>query len=147
MKKILIFLTVLICMSFSCVQEESDTFHRKVKVTNNADYVVYVTYDYFKQEEPEYPWYQNEKMGVGIGESGNRVQPGQTNVTAISTYGSNSIEGMMGKRKMKVFFVDAAAFDRIPIGDLLPDELLLDSRVYDIEDLRAINFHIYYPLE
>lgn len=54
---------------------------------------------------------------------------------------------MIAHPLMKIFFIDAAGYDRIPIGEPLPDDLIPDSRMYDTEALRKINFHVNFPLE
>ena len=151
MKNYLLFLAACMCMAFTCHPEESDTFHRSVRVTNNVDYPVYVTFEWVEQwhnpeESLKFPWNPSENKSWNWN-SENRVNPDETNVTAIVTI-RGSIEGYMVIYKhMKVFFIDAEKFDAIPMGSPIPDEVLLDSRVYDLEDLRAINFHIHYPLE
>ena len=150
MKRILLLSVALIFMAFSCTPKESETFHQHVKVTNNAEYPVYVAFDYLYQDvpEPEYPWNPQENKVGGIGKLDSKINSGETSTKAICTIRStDSIEGLMIGRKMKVFFIDAVAYDQILIGDPLQDELLLDSRVYTLEDLRALNFHIQYPLE
>lgn len=147
MKKYSLLLVALICMAFSCDPKETDTYHRKVSITNNADYPIYVAME-IERAGAEFPWNPDEGKAGGIGKSENRVNPGETNITAIATIRpSSSIEGLLLGRKMKVFFVDATMYDQIPIGDPLPDELLLDSRIYDLEALQAIDFHIHYPLD
>ena len=49
--------------------------------------------------------------------------------------------------KSKIHHAIVTQADLNYVGSIAIDELLLDSRVYDVEDLRAINFHIHYPLD
>ena len=42
MKRILLLSVALMFMAFSCTPKESETFHQHIKVTNNAEYSVYV---------------------------------------------------------------------------------------------------------
>ena len=58
--------------------------------------------------------------------------------------GASSIEGMM-LGKMKVFFLDADMFDKLSQGPVPAD--LLGSRIYTLEEIRAINFHFCFPFE
>ncbi len=145
MKKYLLIIIACMCMSFSCAPKESDTLHLKVKVTNNADYPLYISYGY-NNEVLEYPWSIRPYYG-GAWPSEHRINPGETNTTAIATIRpSSSIEDRIRSRgPMKVFFVDATLCDQTPENQTIPNEALLDSRVYDLEDLRAIDFHIIYP--
>jgi hypothetical protein len=150
MKKYVLFLAALMCMAFSCVREESENYHRTVKVTNHSDYRIYITFEWVEQyynpeENLKYPWDSNNKKRNW--EEENRVNSGETNTTAIKTY-NRSIEGFLTTDKhIKVFFVNADMYDQVPIGSPIPNETLLDSRVYDLKDLQTINFHIHYPLE
>lgn len=59
--------------------------------------------------------------------------------------GASSIEGMM-LGKMKVFFLDADMFDKLSQGPV-PAEAVLGSRIYTLEEIRAINFHFCFPFE
>ena len=61
-------------------------------------------------------------------------------------YGANSIEGAVGEGKMKVFFLDADILDKLPVGRV-PIESVLGSRIYTLEEIRAINFHFCFPFE
>ncbi len=144
MKRImLLFLAAIMCTANMCNPEETENYHRTVKVTNNAEYPIYVAWEL---DTREYPWGEN-KAG-GIGESKNRVNPGETNTAAMMTARpTDAIETMGPDGHMKVYFLDSQMFDQIPVGSPIPNEVLLDSRVYDLEDLRAIGFHIQYPLE
>ena len=133
-------------MAISCEKKETDDFHQKVRVTNNADYPVYVTWTIFAKNggiEHERPLYGN----ITEDKDAHRVSSGETNTTAIAERGANSIEGFMGVYNMKVFFIDPEIFDPLPFGSSVPDEAILSSRVYNLEDLRAISFHIDYPLD
>ena len=153
MKKIMfLFLVALMFTASACALKEGENIHRTVKVTNNADYVIYVAYyRLFSWENPEseffkYPWRPNENKGGGIGRPEKRVNPGETNTSAIYISGPyDAIESMGPNGRMRVYIVDAALYDQIPIGAPIPNETLLDRRDYTIEDLRAISFHIYYP--
>ena len=71
----------------------------------------------------------------------------QTKLKKISIlYGANSIEGAVGEGKMKVFFLDADILDKLPVGRV-PIESVLGSRIYTLEEIRAINFHFCFPFE
>lgn len=147
MKRIMFLSVASMCMSmaFSCTPKESETFHRNIKVTNNAEYTVYVAWEWVEKgmQEPEYPLYGN----IAENEDAHRVKPGETNTSAICVHGQNSFEGYLKVYGLKIFFVDPEIYDPVPIGSPVPNEALLDSRVFNLEDLKAINFHVQYPLE
>ncbi|MDR0955209.1 MAG: hypothetical protein LBM20_07520 [Rikenellaceae bacterium] len=153
MKKMMfLFLVAVMCMANVCNPEESENYHRTVKVTNNADYAIYVTPCWIEPwENPEaeffkYPWRENTEKGGGTGEPENRVNPGETNTSAMyQNRPTGNYEGMGSRTRLRLYIVDAAAYDQIPIGATIPNETLLDRRDYSLEDLRAINFHIHYP--
>lgn len=74
-----------------------------------------------------------------------KVLPNETKKISI-LYGANSIEGAVGEGKMKVFFLDADILDKLPVGRV-PIESVLGSRIYTLEEIRAINFHFCFPFE
>ena len=74
-----------------------------------------------------------------------KILPNETKKISI-LYGANSIEGSVGKGKMKVFFLDADMFDKLSQGPI-PAEVVLGSRIYTLEEIRAINFHFCFPFE
>ncbi len=147
-----LFIIAFVCTAYLCNHEETENYHRTIKVTNNAEFPIYIVDEwlwswYEDSEGAEYPWSPNENKIGGIGQSKNRIDPGETNTEAMKTIrASDSIESIGPNGMIKIFFIDAAAYDQIPIGSPIPNETLLSSRVYTLEDLRAINFHIVYPL-
>ena len=129
MKKWVIFLILSIgfCItSVSCIKESS-TFHWSVMVTNKTESAVYWAFAWPPNWDLEVPYYGYIKK-ISI------------------LYGANSIEGSVGKGKMKVFFLDADMFDKLSQGPI-PAEVVLGSRIYTLEEIRAINFHFCFPFE
>ena len=125
MKKWVVFLILSVgfCItSVSCIKESS-TFHWSVMVTNKTESAVYWAY----------AW------------TPNKVLTNETKKISI-LYGANSIEGAVGEGKMKVFFLDADILDKLPVGRV-PIESVLGSRIYTLEEIRAINFHFCFPFE
>ena len=51
-----------------------------------------------------------------------------------------------GEGKTIVFFLDADILDKLPVGRV-PIESVLGSRIYTLEEIRAINFHFCFPFE
>ncbi len=153
MKKIMfLFLVALMFTASACALKEGENIHRTVKVTNNADYAIYVAYHMFPSwENPEsefrkYPWNRSGNKISGWWKENSIANSGETNTSAIYISGPyDAIESMGPNGRMRVYIVDAALYDQIPIGAPIPNETLLDRRDYTIEDLRAISFHIYYP--
>ena len=73
-----------------------------------------------------------------------KVLPNETKEISLLE-GASSIEGMM-LGKMKVFFINADILDKLPVGRV-PIESVLGSRIYTLEEIRAINFHFCFPFE
>ena len=140
MKKWVIFLILSIgfCItSVSCIKESS-TFHWSVMVTNKTESAVYWAFAWPPNWDLEVPYY-------GYIEPDFKILPNETKKISI-LYGANSIEGSVGKGKMKVFFLDADIFDKLSQGPI-PAEVVLGSRIYTLEEIRAINFHFCFPFE
>lgn len=98
MKKWVIFLILSIgfCItSVSCIKESS-TFHWSVMVTNKTESAVYWAFAWPPNWDLEVPYY-------GYIEPDFKILPNETKKISI-LYGANSIEGSVGKGKMKVFF-------------------------------------------
>lgn len=136
MKKWVVFLILSVgfCItSVSCIKESS-TFHWSVMVTNKTESAVYWAF----------AWTPNWDLEVPARGDTYKVLPNETKKISI-LYGANSIEGMM-LGKMKVFFLDADMFDKLSQGPV-PAEAVLGSRIYTLEEIRAINFHFCFPFE
>ncbi|WP_337441612.1 hypothetical protein [Alistipes putredinis] len=136
MKKWVVFLILSVgfCITnVSCIKESS-TFHRSVMVTNKTESAVYWAF----------AWGQNWDQEVPARRDTFKVLPNETKEISI-LYGASSIEGMM-LGKMKVFFLDADILDKLPVGRV-PIESVLGSRIYTLEEIRAINFHFCFPFE
>lgn len=139
MKKWVIFLILSIgfCItSVSCIKESS-TFHRSVMVTNKTESAVYWAFEWGRNWDLEVPYY-------GYIEPDFKILPNETKKIWLLE-GASSIEGMM-LGKMKVFFLDADMFDKLSQGPV-PAEAVLGSRIYTLEEIRAINFHFCFPFE
>jgi hypothetical protein len=117
----LLFFAVWICIAASCVREESENYHRTIRVTNHSDHTIYINAVWLGQgyTPVEYPWGAsgNKISGGWMWQPENKVNPGETNSDAMDTgRPSDSIEGVMIVYKhIKVFFVDAAKYDQIPV--------------------------------
>lgn len=139
MKKWVIFLILSVgfCITnVSCIKESS-TFHRSVMVTNKTESVVYWAFEWGRNWDLEVPYY-------GYIEPDFKILPNETKKIWLLE-GASSIEGMM-LGKMKVFFLDADMFDKLSQGPV-PAEAVLGSRIYTLEEIRAINFHFCFPFE
>ena len=139
MKKWVIFLILSVgfCItSVSCIKESS-TFHRSVMVTNKTESAVYWAFEWGRNWDLEVPYY-------GYIEPDFKILPNETKKIWLLD-GASSIEGMM-LGKMKVFFLDADMFDKLSQGPV-PAEAVLGSRIYTLEEIRAINFHFCFPFE
>ncbi|WP_306576535.1 hypothetical protein [Alistipes putredinis] len=139
MKKWVIFLILSVgfCItSVSCIKESS-TFHRSVMVTNKTESAVYWAFEWGRNWDLEVPYY-------GYIEPDFKILPNETKKIWLLE-GASSIEGMM-LGKMKVFFLDADMFDKLSQGPV-PAEAVLGSRIYTLEEIRAINFHFCFPFE
>ena len=90
-------------------------------------------------------WTPNWDLEVPARGDTYKVLPNETKKISI-LYGANSIEGAVGEGKMKVFFLDADILDKLPVGRV-PIESVLGSRIYTLEEIRAINFHFCFPFE
>lgn len=137
MKKWVVFLILSVgfCItSVSCIKESS-TFHWSVMVTNKTESAVYWAF----------AWTPNWDLEVPARGDTYKVLPNETKKISI-LYGDNSIEGAVGEGKMKVFFLDADILDKLPVGRV-PIESVLGSRIYTLEEIRAINFHFCFPFE
>lgn len=140
MKKWVVFLILSVgfCITnVSCIKESS-TFHRSVMVTNKTESAVYWAFEWGRNWDLEVPYY-------GYIEPDFKILPNETKKISI-LYGANSIEGTVGEGKMKVFFLDADILDKLPVGRV-PIESVLGSRIYTLEEIRAINFHFCFPFE
>lgn len=104
-------------------------------VTNKTESAVYWAF----------AWTPNWDLEVPARGDTYKVLPNETKKISI-LYGANSIEGSVGKGKMKVFFLDADMFDKLSQGPI-PAEVVLGSRIYTLEEIRAINFHFCFPFE
>lgn len=139
MKKWVVFLILSVgfCItSVSCIKESS-TFHRSVMVTNKTESAVYWAFEWGRNWDLEVPYY-------GYIEPDFKILPNETKKIWLLE-GASSIEGMM-LGKMKVFFLDADMFDKLSQGPI-PAEVVLGSRIYTLEEIRAINFHFCFPFE
>lgn len=139
MKKWVVFLILSVgfCItSVSCIKESS-TFHRSVMVTNKTESAVYWAFEWGRNWDLEVPYY-------GYIEPDFKILPNETKKIWLLE-GASSIEGMM-LGKMKVFFLDADMFDKLSQGPV-PAEAVLGSRIYTLEEIRAINFHFCFPFE
>jgi hypothetical protein len=139
MKKWVVFLILSVgfCITnVSCIKESS-TFHRSVMVTNKTESVVYWAFEWGRNWDLEVPYY-------GYIEPDFKILPNETKKIWLLE-GASSIEGMM-LGKMKVFFLDADMFDKLSQGPV-PAEAVLGSRIYTLEEIRAINFHFCFPFE
>ena len=92
-----------------------------------------------------FAWTPNWDLEVPARGDTYKVLPNETKKISI-LYGANSIEGAVGEGKMKVFFLDADILDKLPVGRV-PIESVLGSRIYTLEEIRAINFHFCFPFE
>lgn len=136
MKKWVVFLILSVgfCItSVSCIKESS-TFHWSVMVTNKTESAVYWAF----------AWTPNWDLEVPARGDTYKVLPNETKKIWLLE-GASSIEGMM-LGKMKVFFLDADMFDKLSQGPV-PAEAVLGSRIYTLEEIRAINFHFCFPFE
>lgn len=136
MKKWVVFLILSVgfCITnVSCIKESS-TFHRSVMVTNKTESAVYWAF----------AWGQDWDREVPARGDTFKVLPNETKEISLLE-GASSIEGMM-LGKMKVFFIDADILDKLPVGRV-PIESVLGSRIYTLEEIRAINFHFCFPFE
>lgn len=139
MKKWVVFLILSagFCITnVSCIKESS-TFHRSVMVTNKTESAVYWAFEWGRNWDLEVPYY-------GYIEPDFKILPNETKKIWLLE-GASSIEGMM-LGKMKVFFLDADMFDKLSQGPV-PAEAVLGSRIYTLEEIRAINFHFCFPFE
>lgn len=139
MKKWVVFLILSVgfCITnVSCIKESS-TFHRSVMVTNKTESAVYWAFAWGRNWDLEVPYY-------GYIEPDFKILPNETKKIWLLE-GASSIEGMM-LGKMKVFFLDADMFDKLSQGPV-PAEAVLGSRIYTLEEIRAINFHFCFPFE
>lgn len=139
MKKWVVFLILSagFCITnVSCIKESS-TFHRSVMVTNKTESAVYWAFAWPPNWDLEVPYY-------GYIEPDFKILPNETKKIWLLE-GASSIEGMM-LGKMKVFFLDADMFDKLSQGPV-PAEAVLGSRIYTLEEIRAINFHFCFPFE
>lgn len=139
MKKWVVFLILSVgfCITnVSCIKESS-TFHRSVMVTNKTESAVYWAFEWGRNWDLEVPYY-------GYIEPDFKILPNETKKIWLLE-GASSIEGMM-LGKMKVFFLDADMFDKLSQGPI-PAEVVLGSRIYTLEEIRAINFHFCFPFE
>mgnify|MGYP000401718379 FL=1 len=139
MKKWVVFLILSVgfCITnVSCIKESS-TFHRSVMVTNKTESAVYWAFEWGRNWDLEVPYY-------GYIEPDFKILPNETKKIWLLE-GASSIEGMM-LGKMKVFFLDADMFDKLSQGPV-PAEAVLGSRIYTLEEIRAINFHFCFPFE
>lgn len=139
MKKWVVFLILSVgfCItSVSCIKESS-TFHWSVMVTNKTESAVYWAFEWGRNWDLEVPYY-------GYIEPDFKILPNETKKIWLLE-GASSIEGMM-LGKMKVFFLDADMFDKLSQGPV-PAEAVLGSRIYTLEEIRAINFHFCFPFE
>ncbi|MFR8703656.1 MAG: hypothetical protein ACLVFH_04260 [Alistipes putredinis] len=139
MKKWVVFLILSVgfCITnVSCIKESS-TFHRSVMVTNKTESAVYWAFEWGRNWDLEVPYY-------GYIEPDFKILPNETKKIWLLE-GASSIEGMM-LGKMKVFFLDADMFDKLSQGPV-PAEAVLGSRIYTLEEIRAINFHFCLPFE
>ena len=126
MKKWVVFLILSVgfCItSVSCIKESS-TFHWSVMVTNKTESAVYWAF----------AWTPNWDLEVPARGDTYKVLPNETKKISI-LYGANSIEGAVGEGKIK-----------LPVGRV-PIESVLGSRIYTLEEIRAINFHFCFPFE
>lgn len=139
MKKWVVFLILSVgfCITnVSCIKESS-TFHRSVMVTNKTESAVYWAFEWGRNWDLEVPYY-------GYIEPDFKILPNETKKIWLLE-GASSVEGMM-LGKMKVFFLDADMFDKLSQGPV-PAEAVLGSRIYTLEEIRAINFHFCFPFE
>lgn len=106
-------------------------------VTNKTESAVYWAFEWGRNWDLEVPYY-------GYIEPDFKILPNETKKIWLLE-GASSIEGMM-LGKMKVFFLDADMFDKLSQGPV-PAEAVLGSRIYTLEEIRAINFHFCFPFE
>lgn len=143
---ILIFITISICL-FGCKRpSEGPNYHPTIRVTNLLDKPIYLFGQWIWPGEPQDPI--EPQYAIILNDSkANRVAPGETNSEALRTHNNAvSYEGMMKNgTKMRIYYIDGEELDKYSSWQEVPEGLVIETRMYTLEELRTLDFWITYP--
>lgn len=150
----LISLFGIILITFGCVPSESTNTHYTIKVANQSEQRIYVTFDrsYFAHPSKgvvDYYKFKLERPGDIKTPLDYLILPGEINRTALdigSWDGYNCIEADMSLCNWIIYFVDADFVDSTPLEELDGTyKGVLFQKEYTLEEIRDMNFMLTYP--